>query len=263
MPNQKDRIGRQTIKNMFTIYILFMKTGIVTLPMHWGKAPRWLFDRMVKLSRVIIHALVDEFNTRGCLNRISNPYWFQCLSCVLGYDWHSSGTTTVTCGAIKEALKDGRFTTFFQPIIDNKTEAIVKYESLVRMIDTDGKVISPFFFLDIAKKAKLYSKITKIVVDKTFFAFEKLPQYEFSLNITVEDIYNKEISAYIFKKLSDFPHPDKVIFEITESEEISDYESVNVFITKIKSLGAKISIDDFGSGYANFEHILSLNADFI
>ena len=164
---------------------------------------------------------------------------------------------------IKEALNEDRLTTFFQPIIDNKTGAITKYESLVRMIDIDGKVISPFFFLDIAKKAKLYTNITKIVIDKTFATFEKFPQYEFSMNITVEDIYDKEISAYIFEKLSEFPHPEKVIFEITESEEIKDYEGVNKFIAKIKSFDSKIAIDDFGSGYANFEHIISLNADFI
>ncbi len=164
---------------------------------------------------------------------------------------------------IKEALNEERITTFFQPIIDNKTGAITKYESLVRMIDTDGKVISPFFFLDIAKKSKLYTKITKIVIDRTMETFYKLPQYEFSMNITVEDIYDKEISAYIFEKLVNFPHPEKVIFEITESEEIKDYEHVNLFITKIKSIGAKIAIDDFGSGYANFEHIISLHADFI
>ncbi len=164
---------------------------------------------------------------------------------------------------IKEAFEEDRFTTFFQPIIDNKTGAITKYESLVRMIDTDGKVISPFFFLDIAKKAKLYTKITKIVIDKTMETFYKLPQYEFSMNITVEDINDREISAYIFDKLVNFPHPEKVIFEITESEEIKDYEKVNLFIMKIKNLGAKIAIDDFGSGYANFEHIISLHADFI
>ena len=164
---------------------------------------------------------------------------------------------------LKEALEEDRLTTFFQPIIDNKTGAITKYESLVRMIDNDGKVISPFLFLDIAKKAKLYTKITKVVIDKTFATFYKLPQYDFSINITVEDIHDKETASYIFDKLSKFPHSEKVIFEITESEEIKDYESVNKFITKIKSFGAKIAIDDFGSGYANFEHIISLHADFI
>jgi PAS domain S-box-containing protein/diguanylate cyclase (GGDEF)-like protein len=164
---------------------------------------------------------------------------------------------------IKEALQEGRFITYYQPIIDNRTGAITKYESLVRMIERDGRVVSPFFFLDIAKKAKLYLQITKLVLDKTFATFKSYPQYEFSINITVEDISDESISVYILEKLKEFPYPKNVIFEITESEEIKDYHKVNAFIQRVKKLGAKIAIDDFGSGYANFEHILSLNADFI
>jgi PAS domain S-box-containing protein/diguanylate cyclase (GGDEF)-like protein len=164
---------------------------------------------------------------------------------------------------IKDAIAEDRLTTFFQPIIDNKTSAITKYESLVRMIDKEGKVISPFFFLEIAKKAKLYTKITKIVLDKTFATFEKLPQYDFSLNITVEDILDEETSSYIFQKLKNYPNADRVIFEITESEEIKDYVVINNFIKTVKSYGARIAIDDFGAGYANFEHIINLKADFI
>lgn len=164
---------------------------------------------------------------------------------------------------IKDAIADDRIVTFFQPLIDNKTGAITKYESLVRMIGTDGKVVSPFFFLDISKKAKLYTKITKIVIDKSFATFEKLPKYEFSLNITVEDINDEYIPSYIFEKLSTYPNAKNVIFEITESEEIADYAPIKSFIERVKSFGARIAIDDFGSGYANFEHIISLKADFI
>ncbi len=79
--------------------------GIADLPLHPGSAPRWLFGRMVKLSQGIIEVLVEEFGTVEVLRRISDPFWFQAFSCVLGFDWHSSGTTTVTCGAVKEALK--------------------------------------------------------------------------------------------------------------------------------------------------------------
>ncbi len=80
------------------------KTGIAHLPLHGGKAPRWLFSRMVKLASAITDVLVLEYNQEEFLRRIADPFWFQALSCVLGYDWHSSGTTTVTCGALKEAL---------------------------------------------------------------------------------------------------------------------------------------------------------------
>jgi hypothetical protein len=82
------------------------KTGIASLPLHDGKAPRWLFKRMVALSRQIIQVMVYEYGSTEFLRRVSDPYWFQALSCVLGYDWHSSGTTTVTCGALKEAVNN-------------------------------------------------------------------------------------------------------------------------------------------------------------
>jgi len=76
-----------------------VKIGIANLPLHYGQAPRWLFKRMVSLSKGIVEVLIYEYGKDEFLKRISDPFWFQALSCVLGYDWHSSGTTTVTCGA--------------------------------------------------------------------------------------------------------------------------------------------------------------------
>jgi hypothetical protein len=80
------------------------KTGIANLPLHGGKAPRWLFKRMTLLSKGIIDVILYEYGKEELLRRISDPFWFQALSCTLAYDWHSSGCTTVTCGALKEAL---------------------------------------------------------------------------------------------------------------------------------------------------------------
>jgi hypothetical protein len=80
------------------------RTGVANLPLHGGKAPKWLFKRMVALSRGIVEVIALEFGKEEFLQRLSDPFWFQALSCVLGYDWHSSGTTTVTCGALKEAI---------------------------------------------------------------------------------------------------------------------------------------------------------------
>jgi hypothetical protein len=80
------------------------RTGVANLPLHEGKAPKWLFKRMVALSRGIVDTISLEYGKEEFLRRLSDPFWFQALSCVLGYDWHSSGTTTVTCGALKEAI---------------------------------------------------------------------------------------------------------------------------------------------------------------
>ena len=81
------------------------RTGIANLPLHRGKAPAWLFSRMTELAREITIAIVSEFSPREMLLRLSDPYWFQALGCVLGFDWHSSGVTTTVCGALKEGIK--------------------------------------------------------------------------------------------------------------------------------------------------------------
>jgi PAS domain S-box-containing protein len=164
---------------------------------------------------------------------------------------------------IKDAIEEDRIVCYYQPIFDNITQKINKYESLVRIIDRDGQPISPFFFLEIAKKAKLYEQISKIIIDKTLNTFKDFPDIEFSLNLTVDDILSEKITNYIYQRLESFPNPSRVVFEITESQEVSDYKIINKFIRYVREYNVKIAIDDFGSGYANFEHILNIDADYI
>lgn len=83
-----------------------MRTGTATVPLDYGRCPRWLFERMRQLSRGIIIAIREEFSAEEVLKRFSDPVWFQSLGCVLGFDWNSSGLTTTTLGAIKVALFD-------------------------------------------------------------------------------------------------------------------------------------------------------------
>ncbi|MCD6514557.1 MAG: DUF763 domain-containing protein [Candidatus Odinarchaeota archaeon] len=89
------------------------RTGLSDLPLHEGKAPPWLIRRMIKLSNAILEILIDEYGTFELLKRLSDPFWFQAFSCVLGYDWHSSGTTTVTTGVLKTVInKSDKFKLF-------------------------------------------------------------------------------------------------------------------------------------------------------
>ena len=81
-------------------------SGIAELPLHGGKCPKRLFPLMVNLSQRICELIVDEYGEKELLRRLSDPYWFQAFGCVLGFDWHSSGLTTTTTGALKEALKN-------------------------------------------------------------------------------------------------------------------------------------------------------------
>ena len=165
---------------------------------------------------------------------------------------------------VKNAIAEDRIVPFFQPIVNNKTAKYEKYESLIRMIKEDGTVISPYFFLDIAKKTKQYIQLTTIMLEKTFEAFSNRSE-EFSINITMEDIINKSINELILSLLLRYDGIGKrVVFEIVESESIDgNYSEVLTFVDKVKSYGCKIAIDDFGSGYSNFEYLIQLKADFI
>ncbi len=81
-----------------------IRTGLANLPLHRGKAPPWLVAKMLELGKAIFSVMVLEYGEEEILRRFSDPFWFQCLSCILGYDWHSSGTTTVTLGVLKSFL---------------------------------------------------------------------------------------------------------------------------------------------------------------
>ena len=80
------------------------RTGVARLPLHYGRAPKWLVIRMQKLAKEIVTIIIDEYGTGDFLRRLANPFWFQALGCVLGYDWHSSGVTTVATAVLKQAV---------------------------------------------------------------------------------------------------------------------------------------------------------------
>lgn len=83
-----------------------MKTGIATFALDEGKCPRWLFERMKKLSKLIAEIIIEEFGIREFINKLSDPYWFQAFGCALAFDWNSSGLTVTTTAALKQALKE-------------------------------------------------------------------------------------------------------------------------------------------------------------
>jgi EAL domain-containing protein (putative c-di-GMP-specific phosphodiesterase class I) len=163
---------------------------------------------------------------------------------------------------LKKAIDKDMIVPYFQPIFDNTSDKITSYECLIRLIDNNDKVITPYLFLDIAKKSRLYSTLTKIMIEKSCSHFEHI-DYDFSINLSVEDIISDDIVTYIKEKIKKYGVANKIIFEILESEGIENYEEVSYFIKEMKKLGCRIAIDDFGSGYSNFEHLLKLKIDYI
>lgn len=163
---------------------------------------------------------------------------------------------------IKDAIENNRIEPLFQPIVDTKTSKIVKYEALMRMIDENDEYVSPIHFLELAKKNKLYPKLTKIIIEKTFEIFKNIDA-QVSINLSVHDVLNEDVYSTIIEKLNEYKLGDKIVFELIESDGIENYEEVIEFINEVKKTGAKISIDDFGTGYSNFEYIMKLKVDYI
>jgi diguanylate cyclase (GGDEF)-like protein len=163
---------------------------------------------------------------------------------------------------VKKAIEEDRIVPLFQPIVNTKTKEILKYESLMRMVDEEGSYIAPIHFLELAKRNKLYHQLTKIMIEKTFEKF-KDSTYLVSINISVEDILNKDIYEFIINKLSTSKMGNRIVFEIIESEGIENFKEVIEFIDEVKTYNAKVSIDDFGTGYSNFEYLMKLKVDYI
>ncbi len=163
---------------------------------------------------------------------------------------------------LNKALQNDKIVALYQPIAECQSGKIVKYETLMRMEDDTGEFISPIHFLELAKKNKIYHKLTIAVLRHTFETFRH-SKFQFSVNLSIEDILNKEVASYIEQELSSGEFKDRMVVEIIESEGIETFEGVIYFVHKLKKLGAKISIDDFGTGYSNFEYLLKLQVDFI
>lgn len=153
---------------------------------------------------------------------------------------------------------------YFQGIYDNVEKRIHHYESLMRLMDENGKVYYPNSFLDIARSfGVLYDQISMIMTRKVFDKFRNFEDKSVSINIGIRDIKNKEVLELIFDSLSQVAHPENFVFEILENEDIEDYNELVSFVDRVHELGGKISIDDFGSGFSNLQHVLSIHSDFL
>jgi len=181
-----------------------------------------------------------------------------------GIEYDNALKNIETIHIIKTAIDNRKIISYFQPIVNNQTKKIEKYESLVRLITEDGQLLTPFYFLETAKKGRYYSKITKIVLENSFAALYKISDAAISINLSVHDIERDEITHYIENLL--VQHEDeahRIIFELLESEDIKDFALIKQFIQKVKAKGVKIAIDDFGTGYSNFERLLSYEPDIL
>lgn len=163
---------------------------------------------------------------------------------------------------VREALLHRRVMPFFQEIHNNNGSSKRMFESLMRLYDEDGNIYYPDHFLPIAKEYDLYESLSELMVKTVLEMFED-KDIRVTINLNVQDIYNRNMIQIIFEKMKSVPHPENYVFEIVESEEIKDYEYIKQFADRIHECGGKVAIDDFGSGFSNLLHIMNIEADYI
>ena len=164
---------------------------------------------------------------------------------------------------VKIALDNCNIVSYFQPIINNKTKEVEKYESLVRLINEKGEILSPFYFLSISKKGNYYNEITKRVLENSFKILHTI-NTKLSINISAQDIEKDETRHYILTLLEQYSNDaHRIIFELLEDENIKDFNIIKDFISTVKAKGVQIAIDDFGAGYSNFQRILEFEPNIL
>lgn len=163
---------------------------------------------------------------------------------------------------VQQALIDGRLVAYYQPIIDLATGKTSKFETLMRLIDTDGKPVAPGVFLPILKQTHFYVYMTHAMIEQSC-SFFKDKKCLFSINFTVDDLLRKETVQMIVDTAQLYNVLDRLVLEVVETENIQNYDQALTTIEYLKELGCQISIDDFGSGYSNFSYLTQVKADII
>lgn len=168
---------------------------------------------------------------------------------------------------IKIAIEQNAVVPFYQPIF-NRNNEIVKYETLMRIKDknNEGEIIylSPYLFLDVSIKTKQYLQLSNQVISKALADLSRTEK-QVSLNLSFKDILDTDFIISLDKNLDkiDNEKKERIVFEILESDYITDYSLLEDFVIKYRNQGIKIAIDDFGTGYSNFAHILKIRPNYI
>ncbi len=210
-----------------------MRTGTSYLPLHGGSAPKWLFDRMTLLSKSLIKLILDEYGDEWLLRRLSNPFWFQSLGCALGYDWHSSGLSTVLTAVLKESINKQDYDI---KVCGGKGRASLKTPKEIEQIGS-GWHFSEEEIEDIKKVSRLVAKTDNALVQDGYAL------YHHSLFITKDGRWaiiqqgmnNEDRMArryhWIYDTKSITLNPNRNI-DGSEEKEVLD-------MTSLKSIGAR------------------------
>lgn len=164
--------------------------------------------------------------------------------------------------SLHDILDRGDIIPFFQPIINNKTKKIEKYECLARILN-DGKIQMPALFLETAALSGMLTKLSRIMIDKSFDYFKDKKE-EFSVNISEADLNEGYLGEFLKDAISKYSiNPKRVVIEVLEGISANGAKKSLDQLMMIKSMGFQLAIDDFGAENSNFERVYHLSVDYI
>ncbi len=159
-------------------------------------------------------------------------------------------------------IKEKTVEPFFQAIKCNRTDKIIKHEALMRIYDRNGNIMIPQVFINKSRKYRLFNKLMELLIQKVIKYIKKY-KLHVSINLDYNDILNPSMKDLIIENIKNTDIGSYLTIEILESRKISNFYLVNDFINDLKTYNVQIAIDDFGSGFSNYEHILNINTDYI
>lgn len=158
-------------------------------------------------------------------------------------------------------IKEETVTPFFQGIFATAECTVPhKFESLMRLLDSEGRVLSPAVFMDKSKEYRLYTQLMSQMIDKVVDVINS-HDVSVTLNLSCLDINNTKLCDTLLNKVKQMDAPSRLTIELVECEQTQDFERLNEFIFELKKQGLLIAIDNFGSGFSNFDTILALDVD--
>ncbi|MEG4117609.1 EAL domain-containing protein [Microcoleus sp. N9_B4] len=172
---------------------------------------------------------------------------------------------------ISRALETNRFCLYYQKIVSITSKPLVEhYEILVRMLDENGKIVSPNQFIPAAERYGLITEIDCWVIETFFSNYHNLPDKDvlrqglYTINLSGASISNNQFLRFLTEQFSRYQVPPQTIgFEITETAAIANFEQARYFMTELKKIGCCFALDDFGSGLSSFAYLMNLPVDYL
>ena len=162
---------------------------------------------------------------------------------------------------VKFAINNNNIVPYFQPIMNIKTGQVEKYECLARMIH-NGEAISPIHFIEVSKKMKMYHLISEAMITKSIERFAN-NQYDFSINLDASDLNDETTKDFLIQSITKHKVGNRLIVEVLETEKWEESIELMQFFDKLKSMGVKIALDDFGNGYNSYSNVTAMKPDII